>query len=96
MLSAVKGQTVVQDGIQFFFNSDYIPDLHLYYNDTSFLSNPETLVIYFDNIPVAQIIFNSTRIGSPFAVSMSVGGLKYYNNFQTSNDGVGRVYFTTA
>lgn len=95
LLSAVKGQTVVQDGIQLYFNSDYIPDLHLYYNDTVFLSSPEIMIIYFDNIAVAQIIYNTSRLNSPFAVSMSVGGYKYYANFQTDSSGVGKVYFST-
>jgi len=93
MITGVNESEVIQDGIQFTFSTGFIPNGYLHYNGNVSLISPEIMLIYLNNNLIGQAIFNSSRIGTPFAFSLTSGGLKYYNNFQVGGDGVGRVYF---
>jgi hypothetical protein len=61
----------------------------LYYNDVSpTFESPVALTIYFDDVVVASLAFDASRVGTPFAYADPFDGAYYYQNFQG-----GSVYF---
>lgn len=86
----VLDETVVSNGIQFTLQTTgYINTGNLYFNDDVFLEFPAAMDIYLDGFFVAAVVFDSTRLGTPFAFSVD-GVVMQYENFQNAS-----VYFNS-
>lgn len=84
-ITGVLDETVNSNGVQFtLLTTGYINSGYLYFNDNVFLEFPTAMDLYLDGFHVASIVFDGTRIGTPFAFSVDQNVLLYGNFGNTS------------
>jgi hypothetical protein len=89
-LTGVLDEYVIDNGVQFKLNTTgYISTGYLSFNDDIFPEAPSVLTIFLDGFRVADVVFDASRIGTPFSFSVD----NYYFFYENFN--YGNVYFNS-